>query len=238
MFTGNYHQKWSFAQMGVLIMTLIRTLVRSIPVLGLVALLLLPAGASAESLMIQYTGLDISYSGTTITEVGNPDTLSSLVFSIDGVELGPVLTSGISIELSIPGVSGLPVAGGSDATDVGGSLGLTLPGGDFVNLELGAGEVQFMATSGVIKLYFVMSASEATVLSQSLPIDGLFDQEVAVSFSSQVKSGTLTQSGGIVTGFKASGTGEIEGDLVPEPTTVALLLSGLLAGVFGIRRRG
>jgi len=76
------------------------------------------------------------------------------------------------------------------------------------------------------------------VLGQSLPIVGEFENEVAISFSSQVKSGSLKNDGTVVTGFLASGTGEVQGNLVPEPTTVALLISGLLACLLGIRRRG
>ena len=37
---------------------------------------------------IQYTGLNVSYDGSTITEVGNPDSLSSLVFLVDDRLLG------------------------------------------------------------------------------------------------------------------------------------------------------
>ena len=225
---------------GDLVMSTSHTIVRTL--LGccfVVALLLLQTTASAGTLGIQYTGMNISYDGSTITEVGNPDPLSSLVFLVDGVQAGPVLTSGIAMDLSIPGVSGLPVAGGTTTSAAGGTLGLTLPGGDFLNLDLGAAEVVFVSiTGGNFQLQFVLGASEANVISQSLPVDGLFGEDVSVSFSTQVKSGSLTQNAGIVTGFLASGTGEIEGNLVPEPTTVALLISGLLACLAFIRRRG
>ena len=182
--------------------------------------------------------MNISYDGNTITEVGNPDPLSSLVFLVDGVQAGPVLTSGIAMDLSIPGVSGLPVGGGTTTSAAGGTLDLTLPGGDFLNLELGAAEVVFVSITGTFQLQFVLGASDADVLSQSLPVDGLFGEDISVSFSTQVNSGSLTQNAGIVTGFLASGTGEIEGNLVPEPATVALLISGLLACLAFIRRRG
>ena len=215
------------------------TMVRT-PLCGcfVAALFLLQATASAETLMIQYTGLNISYAESTITEVGNPDPLTSLIFTVDGAQVDPALTSDIAIDLSIPGVSDLPVGGGNTTSAAGGTLGLTLPGGDFLNLELGAVEVAYYSITGVVQLRFVLGASSAEVLSQSLPLDGWFGDDVAVSFSTKMKSGSLTQDAGYVTGFLASGTGEIEGELVPEPATVALLISGLLACLLGIRRRG
>jgi hypothetical protein len=122
-------------------------------------------------------------------------------------------------------------------------LDLMLPGGDFLNLKLGAAAISFVYINATptFKLHFVLGASEASVLSQSLPglIGGSLGNDISVSFSSQVTSGSLTQDGaGIVTGFLASGTGEIDGNLVPEPATVALLISGLLACLVFIRRRG
>jgi hypothetical protein len=202
-----------------------------------VIFLLSQAGASAETLMIQYTGLDITYDGNTISEVGNPDSLSSLVFKVNGVEVPPVLTSGIAIDLSIPGVTGLPITGGGTTSAAGGTLSLTLPAGGFVNLELGAAEIYFTAIPvGAYKLYFALGASAADVLGQALPIDGELGGDISVSFSTQILNSSLTSSGGYVTGFVASGTGEIEGGLIPEPSSIALVLGGLMVCLVGIRR--
>jgi hypothetical protein len=183
--------------------------------------------------------MNVSYDGSTITEVGNPDPLSSLVFLIDGVQVGPVLTSGIAMDLSIPGVSNLPVGGGTVTSAAGGTFGLTLPGSDSLDLQLGAAEVVFASITGTFQLQFVLGASDANAISQSLPVDGLFGEDISFSFSTQVKGGSLTQNdAGFVTGFLANGTGEVAGNLVPEPATVALLISGLLACLAFIRRRG
>jgi hypothetical protein len=88
-----------------------------------------------------------------------------------------------------------------------------------------------------LQLNFVLAAGEAQVLSQMLPIDAEFAGDVAVSFSTQVKSGTLTSSGGVVTGFQAKGTGEINGVAVPEPALAGLLITGLFGCLIGARRR-
>lgn len=204
----------------------------------LAAFVMAQSSASAETLSIEYTGLNITYDGLSITEVGNPDPLTSVVLLIDGVQQGATLSSGIAIDLNIPGVSGLPVTGGTVMSAAGGSLGLTLPGGDFLNLQLGSAEVVFLSIPSMVSLQFVLAAADAEALSQSLPLDGWLGDDIAVSFSTQVKSGTLASDSGVVTGFLASGTGEISGNLVPEPATMALLLSGLLACLVGVRRRG
>ncbi|MCX7426675.1 MAG: PEP-CTERM sorting domain-containing protein [Planctomycetia bacterium] len=220
--------------------TIVRTLLGCCLV---VALLLFQATASAETLMIEYTGLNISYIGDTITEVGNPDPLTSLVYSVDGVQIGPTLSSDIAVDLSIPGVSGLSASADTTITSAtGGTLDLTLPGGKFLKLELGAATVSLFHINVLptLKLHFALGAADANVLSQSLPglLGGWLGDDIAVSFSSQVTSGSMTSAAGVVTGFLASGTGEIQGNLVPEPATVALLISGLLACLAFIRRRG
>ena len=203
------------------------------------ALFLAPATASAESLRIQYTGLNIQYDGSTITTVGGVDPLQSVDFSVDEINilsLNAPADSPLTIELSGPGVANLPVGGGSVMSAVGGSLKLALPGGDYLDLDLGAAEVIY-ATIGSLQLHFILGAGVGEVLGQALPLDG-FVGEVSISFSTQVKGNSLTHDGQIITGFTAAGTGEIEGAQIPEPTGAAMLLGGLLACLAGFRRRG
>ena len=76
--------------------------------------------------------------------------------------------------------------------------------------------------------YGCFAATVGGVQAQSLPYDLKVGQELGVSFSTQVSPGTLTTSGGAITGFVAAGTGEVEGAAVPEPTSVMLLASVLL----------
>jgi hypothetical protein len=203
-----------------------------------VAFLLLPVTAPAEILKMQYTGLNISYDGTLITTVGGLDELESVDYFVGAVKVLSLDAPGdspLAINLSIPGVTGLPVGGGTATSATGGTLSLTLPGGDFLNLELGAVEVVYVAFDSV-QLYFTLAAGSAEVLGQSLPVGGLTG-DVAVSFSSQVAAGSLKNDGKVMTGFLASGTGEIEGTMIPEPTGAALLIGGLVVCLAGIRRR-
>jgi hypothetical protein len=204
----------------------------------LIALVVVPVAASAETLAIQYTGLDIRYDGSTIATVGGFDPLQSVDFAVDEINVASLNSPGdspLAIAINIPGVTGMPIAGGSITSAAGGTLSLQLPGGDYLDLQLDAAEIVYVALDS-LKLYFALGAGSADLLGQALPIPG-FAGDIAVSFSTQVKTSTLKTDGVFVTGFDAAGTGEIKGTQVPEPAGVALLLSGLLVCLAG-RRRG
>ncbi|HBO46226.1 MAG TPA: hypothetical protein DD670_20335 [Planctomycetaceae bacterium] len=201
----------------------------------------LPMAASAETLAIQYTGLDIVYDGSAIKTVGGVDALQSIDFSVDDVNVlsfNAPADSPMAIELELPGVANIPVAGGTVTSAAGGTLSLTLPGGDYLDLELGEASVVYQVLDlGIVKLNFVLAASAGDVLAQVLPLEA-FAGPIAVSFSTQVVGSSLKSSGGFLTEFKAGGTGEIKGMQIPEPTGAAILISGLLFCLAGIRRRG
>ena len=216
-----------------------RTLVGSCFV---VALLFMQTTASAETLEIQYTGLDISYDGSTISDIGDPDDLSSVDFFADLVKvLGLNLPgdSPLQIDLNVPGVT-LPKTGGTVLSAAGGSLYLTFPGGDHLDLTLGQASVTYVNASSV-NIYFLLAGGAASMNSQSLPpeVNGVFGEMVAVSFSTNVTPASLTDDGTNVTAFVANGTGEIEGTLtaVPEPSTITLLLCGLASLICWRRRK-
>jgi hypothetical protein len=216
------------------------TILRVVLGCGLVVVFsLLPTTAPAESLMIQYTGLNISYDGTSIVTVGGVDPLYSVDFLVDGVKVLALDAPGdspLALELSIPGVPNMPDTGGTVTSATGGSLSLALPDGDFVDLQLGQAQVTYLAVN-YLYMYFALAAGEAELLGQLLPVDG-FAGDVAVSLSSQIVPASLTIVDHKVTGFVSAGTGEIEGPQVPEPTVAALLLGGLVVCLAGIRRRG
>jgi PEP-CTERM motif len=201
---------------------------------GLVLAVSLVAPASADTLEIQYTGLDIIYDGSVITDLGDPDPLESVDFLVNGTKVFG-LNAGVDMSLSVPGVSNLPVGGGAVTSAAGGLLSLALPDGDFLDLQLGAAEVVYVSVS-VVQLNFVLAAGSANVLGQLLPIEGELEDVVAISFSTNIDNNTLTDDGSYITGFEANGTGEIEGILVPEPSTICMLGIGALS-LFLIRRK-
>jgi hypothetical protein len=196
------------------------------------------AEVQLEVLEIQYTGLDVSYDGSAISTTGDVDPLESVDFLVDGSKVLGLNAPGdtpLSMALSIPNVNNIPVGGGSVTSSAGGTLSLTLPAGDYLNLELDQIEVKYIAVTSV-QLHFMLAAGAGEVLSQLLPIGKDYADIVAVSLSTNIDYSTLTDNGNFVTGFVANGTGEIEGYLVPEAGSIALLLCGL-TGLICWRRR-
>lgn len=209
----------TISKLGVLVMTLShRGHCRIASFLIAFSATLLCSASHAANISIQFSGLDIEYDGTDITA---DDDLTSVAITAGGSPAGPVLTSDISIDALIPEVVGIDVAGDTVVSDPGGSLDLSFPAGDSLELELGAATVNYF-DAGFVQ--FTFAAAIATIDSQSLPFDLTIGDPVSISFSTQVVPGTLMDNGVVITAFEATGTGEVQGALVPEPSSVALLL--------------
>ncbi|TWT88651.1 hypothetical protein Mal64_21380 [Pseudobythopirellula maris] len=195
----------------------------------------------AGTIEIQFTGLNLTYDGSSIVDSAvGADPLTTVSLKEDSVDFGgsPLQTpaDAISLELAIPGVTNIPVGGGTVNSAVGGSLMLNLPSGDHVSLDLDSVAVTYVDLSGTIR--FAFGGSIATIDSQQLPSGAMLGDPVAVSFSTRLDAGSLTDDGTYITGFTSRGTGEIEGELVPEPTTAALgALAALFAGAAAMRFR-
>jgi len=202
-------------------------------VIGISLGLISPSLCFGDSIQIEFTGVDIAYNGFEITDadpaLNDPDPLSTVVFSVDNVTTGPILTSDITHDLFVPGVAGIPTSGGSVTSASGGTLELGLGTGNYLNLNLAPVDVNFISIPGAVT--FVFAGSIANVTGQNLPSGLQIGEDVVVSISSQVAASSLTDNGaGIVTSFSSAGTGEVGGAAVPEPTSIALLLLAI-AGV-------
>lgn len=218
-------------------------------VAALLAALVTGGHAEASSLQIQFDGLNLEYDGAAIFDAesisgggGDPslaDPLITMNFLVDG-SVVKTLTTDIRADVFIGGVAGIPAGGGQITTaGQGDTFGFdlltksTTPGwGVALNLD----EVTIGYTGSSIAIFGGATAS--SVPTQMLP-DGLeFDETkpITVSFSSANLT-DVTDAGGFLTGFKAAGTGDISGTLVPEPTSAALLLGGFAFAAVGVRRR-
>ena len=213
------------------------------------ALVLLGAGreAAADSISIQFSGLDLDYDGSLLSDAGSPfggigdpadsDPLIGATYLRDGVPVGSQ-NSDLFADLGF-GLAGIPVAGGVvsnnffdffDLLTVGSQPGFGL-GLDF---DPGSFTIFFDATSSTI----LGSGVASGVVSQSLPFGLTLDEDesIVLSFSTQIL--TSTNDGTFLTSFTSRGTGEITGiAAVPEPASALTLGIGLAAGAVLLRVR-
>jgi hypothetical protein len=210
--------------------------------------------ASADTIEIFFTGIDIAYDGSDIVDAdpsaADPDPIVNASFVINGGLAGTVSTN-VTADLFIEDVAVL-LNQTVMSTGAGSYFQLNFPDGsdadsdaDFLRLSLDDVMVTFIDSA---PKDFVFSASVADGFSRSdsLPFDALFDPSlpITLSFSSQTSAVTLGAPG-VVTSFAASGTGEVRGEfdpdmnqVIPEPASIGMVvLAGLMGGVYAMRRR-
>lgn len=221
-------------------------------VLAAASMLLCGVSARAATIQIGFTGMNLVYDGSTITDagssaggVGNPaqaDSLASVDFFVDSTLVGS-LSSDISVDIDIPDVLNIPSAANAvyNQTTVGNPgyfdllIGTSPLASEYLQLDLEEVTVSYFDVSGLVQ--FTFGAAVAASNSQNLPFSLEIGDPVTLSFSAQVSPGTKTSAGGFITGFGATGTGEIRGELVPEPSTFVLAGMGALAMSLVARRR-
>jgi len=198
--------------------------------------------AMASFIDLQLAGVNLSYSdadgggaGSGIMfNAGAPsDPLNGIDFLVDGSLFGSLgFADDLDLDFSVTGIPNIAVPAPNSSTSVsalgGGSLELFVGGSSIIAIDLLSVEViytQVVVGPNFFQIQF--TGAIGTISSQSLPFGLLIGDPIHVSFSQQ---GTPTSSGGFLTGFIGSGTGEISGELIPAPGALALLGIAALAG--------
>ena len=213
-------------------------------VLGVVALG--TTGASAD-VVIQFTGMDLVYDGSSLYDAGSTsggfadpadaDPLVSVDFFQNGAFVGSLSTE-ISLDVFIPDVTGIPdtpgtvynfwTPGNPGFVDL--LIGTSPLASEFLLLDIASSNITYLDASGFAQ--FIFGGTIGVSNAQNLPFGLQTGDPITFSFSSRIDPNSLTSSGGFITGFETSGTGEYSN--IPAPASAALLALGAAAG---LRRR-
>ena len=196
--------------------------------------------APADTIEIQFTGLDIVYDGSSFTDAGgsldpsDADPLTAVTYLVNGSSVGTDLTD-IYVDFDFGPITNIPIAGGTVNTGPdSGMFDILIPDIGLA-LDLDEVSVAYLPTAFVD---FVFAGSLAAISGQNLPADLVIGDPVSVAFSTQASPGAISNDGTYITGFIASGAGSVRGTLVPEPSAFVLLFMGVVGLVaYALRKR-
>ncbi len=211
------------------------------------------AAPASAGVLISFTGLDLVYDGSSIRDAGAPlggfadpadaDPLGSVDFFFNNMVVAG-FSANISIDVFIPGVTNIPfvqnsahniVTPGNSPGFIDLLIGTSPLASEFLLLRVEQVSLTFLDIAG--QAQFLFSGAVASIDAQNLPFGLQLLEPAVVSFSVQIDPGSLTTADGFVTGFTASGTGEIsQAGVIPTPGP-AVALTLLSAAAIARRRR-
>ncbi|MDA0660624.1 MAG: hypothetical protein O2931_05925 [Planctomycetota bacterium] len=223
-----------------------RTLKSSI--LSVIISLGLATLSQAKLIEIQFTGLDFKYDGIDVFDAGNKaggngdtaesDPLTTMTFLTDSTLEG-VLTTNIHADFILKGVTNIPAAGGlvmaTGASGFGFDL-LVKTGTSAWGLGLDVDGFQVFYSGNQLSIAATELASNLRIQDLPFGLEISPTDEIKIIISSANLS-EVTEAGGFLTGFKASGTGNIRGHSVPEPVLAGLGLLTFVGMVLSNRNR-
>jgi|GEM_PF-4560277 len=213
-----------------------------------VVVVYLPTTATAGTINVIVSNVDVQYSGGTtgtLFEVDDPDfgssnpadsqVVTSAEFELDGVSQSLLMNppTNIWVDLLVPNL-GPSLTLGSLQSDQGGGPGtddfaFELFTGDGFSLQLGIDSINYVAVdipiagTGLFNFF-----AEAKVLSQNLPAGLAFQEDVLLSFIAT--DAAFLGGPNTTTGLLSSGALTITGQsVVPEPASLTMGVLGLLS---------
>jgi uncharacterized protein (TIGR03382 family) len=220
-----------------------RQIPRLLRVAGLLGVVAFGTTGASADVVIEFTGMNLVYDGSSIYDAGSTsggladpadaDALASADFFVDGTLVGS-LSNDISLDVFIPDISGISDAPGTvhNVSTPGNPgffdflIGTSPLASEFLLVDIESLNFTYVDVSGVVQ--FTFGAAVGVGSAQNLPFGLQVADPVTLSFSAQVDPGSLTNAGGFITGFEASGTGEYRA--IPAPASAALLALGAAAG--------
>ena len=209
------------------------------------AVMLFGSSTTAAPLVIEFTDLNLAYDGSKITDAADPnggsgdpnqaDPLTTVEFKFNGNLVGTISTDAWA-DILIPDVTGIDpnapatVISVDPNSDSYFDLLFNDPVTEYLKLDIDEITITYVDAAGIIQ--FLFGGGVAEIEGQELPFNLELFEPVAVSFSTRIDEGTLSNNGTFIDGFTSSGTGEVTGDAeIPEPASLLLGFFALFAAV-------